>query len=76
MALISTHSVEVVEVVVRMFEEGSDVAGLLVPLAVIVVGHHVDPVQVFADGRNIIPKNNFTDFYGLGLRIFQKNCEI
>ena len=75
MALNSTHSVEVGEVVVRMFEEGSDVAGLLVPLAVIVVRHHVDPVQVLADGRNIIPTNiQIYSFMALGLefRIVQK----
>ena len=30
-------------------------AGLLVPLAVVVVGHHVDPVQVLRDGRHVVP---------------------
>ena len=30
-------------------------AGLLVPLAVVVVGHHVDPVQVLGDGGHVVP---------------------
>ena len=29
-------------------------AGLLVPLAVVVVGHHVDPVEVRRDGGNVV----------------------
>ena len=33
----------------------SNVAGLLVPLAVVVVGHHVDPVQVLGDGGHVVP---------------------
>jgi len=35
------------------------VSGLLVPLAVVVVGHHVDPVQVAAQRRYVVPNIHY-----------------
>jgi hypothetical protein len=46
--------VEVGEVVLRMRVEGRHVAGLLVPVSVVVVRHHVDDVQVFVQRGHVI----------------------
>jgi hypothetical protein len=46
--------VEVGEVVLGMRAEGRHVAGLLVPVSVVVVRHHVDDVQVLVQRGHVI----------------------
>ena len=48
------NRVEVEEFIVLVFVEGGHVAGLLVPVAVVVVGHHGNPVQVPGDARHVV----------------------
>ena len=48
------HRIEEVEVIVRMLVHGRHVPGLLVPLSVVVVGHHVDPVEVGGDLGHVV----------------------
>lgn len=49
-----THHVEVVIVVLWVVVHWSDVASLLVPVAVEVIGHDGNPVHVLVDGWHII----------------------
>ena len=50
-----TYSIKEVEIIIRMFIHGSHVTSLLVPVAVIVVCHHVDPVEVAGDLWHVVP---------------------
>lgn len=50
----SLYRVEGRVVVVRVAVHGGDVAGLLVPLAVIIVGHDGDPIKVLAQDGDVI----------------------
>ena len=52
--MLCMYHVEVVEVVIRMFIVGRNVAGLLVPMAVIVIGHDSDPVEVPGNAGDVI----------------------
>lgn len=46
--------IEVVIIIVGMVVEGRNVASFFIPLAVIIVSHHCDPVQVFGEGGNVV----------------------
>ena len=50
-----THSIEIIELVIRVSVVRSHVASLLVPLPVVVVGHHIDPVEVAGDLWHVVP---------------------
>ena len=49
-----TNRVEELVIVFRVLVEGRHVAGLLVPVAVVVVGHDGNPVQVGGDARHVV----------------------
>merc|ERR1719474_918158 len=50
----SVIHIKVVELVIWMFIERSYVSGSLVPVTVVVVCHHVDPVEVTSDAGYVV----------------------
>ena len=50
----STDRVEIFVVILTVLIHRSHVTRHLVPLAVIVIGHHIDPVQVAGDLRHVV----------------------
>jgi hypothetical protein len=49
-----TYRIKVEEVVVGVRVKGGHVARLLVPVSVVVVRHHGDPVQVPGNARHVV----------------------
>lgn len=46
--------IEVIVIIVGMVVERRNVASFFIPLTVIVVSHHCDPVQVFGEGGHVV----------------------
>lgn len=51
-----TYSIKVGSIIIRMIVQGRNVSSLLVPLAVVVVGHDGDPVHVARQHRHVVAR--------------------
>jgi hypothetical protein len=49
-----SYGIEEVEIIVRVNIHGSDMTSLFVPMAVEIIGHHGDVIQIFTNCRNVV----------------------